>query len=361
MKFSMKTILGCATAAMMLVTSVFVVACSPTEGEVNNGPVLTKIEITKDPQFLDYTVGERFDPYGMEVTAFYDNNTKKVVSDYDYSPKEELTETDTVITITYGGKSATLPINISLACLHKNRNWTVAKYPSLGSAGELVGVCPDCENSTTVTLPAVGTDPKWTQSILTPAGGDNVFGSAEWTYNDPAYYLNFTVKTRIDPDGVKTFQYECENMTMIRGAKSSADSANGASGGQYVGWMSGKTQVNRGWSFEINASQAGKAFFIICAAGRSSDIVLNTDHKLLVSYAPETPEDEMTRVTLPDDLAFRAVTNVDLYGWQENDIVAIDLQEGYNKITFLHVTGGLGTNYDYIKLLSTFDITAYTV
>lgn len=358
MKKYIKKIIGFTMVAVLLLACTMFAACTG-DNPNNGGTTLTKIEITKNPQFLDYTVGEKFDPYGMEVTAFYSDNTKKVVADYDYSPKDELTESDTVITVTYQGKTATLNIVLSAECLHKNRNWTVAKYPSLGSSGDLVGVCPDCQDSTTVTIPAVGTDAKWTQKVLTPAGGEAVFGSAEWTYSDPAYYLTFTVKTRIDPDGVKTFQYECENMKLFRGAKASGDKANGASGDMYVGWMSGGTQKNRGWSVEINASQAGKAFFIIGAAGRTSDIILNQDHKLFISYDVETPEAEWTEIPLSDDLMFHAVTNVDLYGWQENDIVAIDLHEGYNKISFLHVTGGLGTNYDYIKLLSTFDITAW--
>ena len=70
-------------------------------------PKLTKIEVTP-PTKLTYTKGEKFDTTGMVVTAYYDDNTSKVISnEYKYT----MTEPDMnlvgvqVVTITYEGKS----------------------------------------------------------------------------------------------------------------------------------------------------------------------------------------------------------------------------------------------------------------
>ena len=66
-----------------------------------NDIVLSQIKITKKPTKTDYTVGEKFDKTGMEITAIYSDGTSKVIDNYTYSPEGELKETDQIITITY--------------------------------------------------------------------------------------------------------------------------------------------------------------------------------------------------------------------------------------------------------------------
>lgn len=76
--------------------------------------VVTGIKITKKPKQMDYNEGQAFDPTGMEVTAYYEDGTTKVLGKDDYvvtgynsqSPgKKELT-------ISYNGYTATLSVTV---------------------------------------------------------------------------------------------------------------------------------------------------------------------------------------------------------------------------------------------------------
>ena len=79
-------------------------------GIIVNQKQLVRIEITAMPTKTEYIEGESFDPEGMEVTAVYDNGDRIVVEDYTYEPTRALTLEDTVITVRYEGKTATLEI-----------------------------------------------------------------------------------------------------------------------------------------------------------------------------------------------------------------------------------------------------------
>ena len=46
------------------------------------GSKITKIQVTKQPDKLEYKAGEKFDPSGMEVTAFYSNGKTRNVTKY---------------------------------------------------------------------------------------------------------------------------------------------------------------------------------------------------------------------------------------------------------------------------------------
>lgn len=86
---------------------------------------LKGISVTTPPTKTVYTAGESFDPYGMVVTATYENHnnteqTKQETVDIDnlsLSPDTEtpLTTGDTAITITYYGKSTTQLITVNAA------------------------------------------------------------------------------------------------------------------------------------------------------------------------------------------------------------------------------------------------------
>ena len=62
---------------------------------------LTKIEITKQPNKVDYKEGEKFNPEGMEITATYSDGSTKKVTGYKWSPSGALKTTDTKVTISY--------------------------------------------------------------------------------------------------------------------------------------------------------------------------------------------------------------------------------------------------------------------
>lgn len=74
---------------------------------------LTGIEITKQPDKTEYFDGDSFDPTGMEITAAYENGSTKPVSieNCTFSP-ETLTEGVTFVTVTYNGKTASVPVTV---------------------------------------------------------------------------------------------------------------------------------------------------------------------------------------------------------------------------------------------------------
>ena len=72
---------------------------------------LSSIAVTTKPNKLTYTEGEAFNKSGMVVTAFYNNNTSSVVTDYTVSGYTSTPGTKT-ITVTYGGKIATFTVTV---------------------------------------------------------------------------------------------------------------------------------------------------------------------------------------------------------------------------------------------------------
>ena len=72
----------------------------------------TSIVIEENPTKTTYVVGEKFDPTGMKVVGMMNDNTKEVITDYDYDKKDALTLSDTVVTITYGNLKTTLVIKV---------------------------------------------------------------------------------------------------------------------------------------------------------------------------------------------------------------------------------------------------------
>lgn len=74
---------------------------------------LSKIEITTNPTKMVYTEGESFDPAGMILTAVYSDNSREIVTSYNYEPAGILTTNDTTITVKYQGKTGTLNITVN--------------------------------------------------------------------------------------------------------------------------------------------------------------------------------------------------------------------------------------------------------
>lgn len=83
------------------------VSFNPTEAKALSG-----IEITTPPDKTDYQTGDRFDPAGMVVTALYDDGSSEPVTDYTVSPGEMAADT-TVVTVTYNGFTADIPVTVS--------------------------------------------------------------------------------------------------------------------------------------------------------------------------------------------------------------------------------------------------------
>jgi|GEM_PF-1859951 len=72
---------------------------------------LTEIRVTKQPAKRTYLEGDAFDSTGMEITAYYDNGTSEVVTDYGISGYDS-TPGVKRLTVTYGGKTAALEVTV---------------------------------------------------------------------------------------------------------------------------------------------------------------------------------------------------------------------------------------------------------
>ncbi len=87
------------------------------EGDFGGGGVpdtvyVNRIEVIQKPYKTSYSLGEKFNPNGMKVKAFYSNGNSKTITDYTYFPKGKLYFNDH-ITIEYLGVQTILPITIT--------------------------------------------------------------------------------------------------------------------------------------------------------------------------------------------------------------------------------------------------------
>lgn len=73
---------------------------------------MSSIEITRQPTYTTYTVGETFDTTGMQVTAHYVGGSSAVVTGYTYEPSGALELTDDTVVVSYGGKTANVSIEV---------------------------------------------------------------------------------------------------------------------------------------------------------------------------------------------------------------------------------------------------------
>lgn len=110
--------LVCLISVMLLF---FATACGDTEEKPEPTPekTVTRIAVTTKPTKISYIIGEKFDPTGMVVTAYYSDNTSEAVTDYKIDKTKELGLEDTSVTITYGSKFALLTIRVSIPVENK--------------------------------------------------------------------------------------------------------------------------------------------------------------------------------------------------------------------------------------------------
>ena len=79
---------------------------------------LTRIDVTVLPDTLDYIEGEEFDPAGLEITAYYDNDTSEALAADAYTLEGfESTVGEHVITVTYGGKTTAFTVDVAAKTL----------------------------------------------------------------------------------------------------------------------------------------------------------------------------------------------------------------------------------------------------
>lgn len=90
--------------------------------------IMTGIEITAEPTIKDYGIGQAFDPTGMIVSAEYNDGSTEPITDYTFSPDGVLTDSDTVITISAYGFTAT--VNVTVSNVEIVESYTVTGVPT---------------------------------------------------------------------------------------------------------------------------------------------------------------------------------------------------------------------------------------
>jgi uncharacterized repeat protein (TIGR02543 family) len=78
-----------------------------------NSRQVTSLEIALQPMKLSYLEGALFDPTGLVIKVYFDNGEEAFVSGWDYDKKGALSATDTLITVTYDGITATVDITVT--------------------------------------------------------------------------------------------------------------------------------------------------------------------------------------------------------------------------------------------------------
>ena len=73
---------------------------------------LIKIEILKMPNKIEYKEGEKFDKSGMIIKAIYDDGTESNIDNYAIDKTSPLSIYDSLISITYIGKTENITIKI---------------------------------------------------------------------------------------------------------------------------------------------------------------------------------------------------------------------------------------------------------
>lgn len=75
---------------------------------------VTRIEVTKNPTKLTYIEGEKFDPAGMVITAYFADGTNSTISNENLIIEPKVLSLDTEkVTISYGGQSAEVTVTVN--------------------------------------------------------------------------------------------------------------------------------------------------------------------------------------------------------------------------------------------------------
>jgi len=104
-----RKLLGFALIAAIALSALLMTGCM-------EDPSVDKIEVTKNPTKMTYTVGEKFDRTGMEVTATYEDGTKKVIPNNDLRIDPEkgfLSSGEKDVTITYEGRATSIKVTVT--------------------------------------------------------------------------------------------------------------------------------------------------------------------------------------------------------------------------------------------------------
>jgi hypothetical protein len=78
----------------------------------NRSASLIGIEITTPPAKTTYNAAKVFDSTDMVVTALFADDSSEIITDYTVLPSGALAVTDSLVTVSFLGKTATQPIDV---------------------------------------------------------------------------------------------------------------------------------------------------------------------------------------------------------------------------------------------------------
>jgi hypothetical protein len=110
MKNTVKVLGLAAIIAAIAFNALVITGCPEPEP---TGPTLVKIEVTSEPTKKDYTLEDAFDPAGLVVTAYYDDETTEVVTGYTINGYDNTKTGTQTITVTYEGKTASFTVTVN--------------------------------------------------------------------------------------------------------------------------------------------------------------------------------------------------------------------------------------------------------
>lgn len=105
-------------------------------------PAVDHIEITTEPNDKEYLEGDELDLTGLVVTAYYENETSEVVTDYEVEGYNSTKIGEQTITVKYGGKTAQFTVTVKAVEII---GIEVTKFPTkreyeVGDALDLTGM-----------------------------------------------------------------------------------------------------------------------------------------------------------------------------------------------------------------------------
>ncbi len=166
---------------------------------VNDGgsssPTVSSIQITNAPTKLTYTAGECFDPTGLLIKATYSDNSKVTVeyalhsSDFSFTPSltTPLTTSNTSVSISYGGASASQAITVNAAPTLSSISLS-GTYPTVFTVGDTFsheGMVVTANYTNPTSSSDVTSSASWSSPDMSSAGNKTVtvtYSTASTTY-----------------------------------------------------------------------------------------------------------------------------------------------------------------------------------
>lgn len=301
--------------------------------DINVNPA-TDIAVTTQPAKTDYTVGERFDPAGMVVTATYADGSTGEITDYTVDTTSALSSDVTSVAVHYKGLTASVAVTVTepagldrLEIMTQPSKTEYYAGQPFDAAGMSVKAFYSDGSSAEITNYTM-------DKTILGIGDDKVTVS----YGGKDAIIDVTVKTHITiSEGTADYKLEFEDALFAKGTGDKmsytlTDKAE-ASGGKFVDsmdWLSGAS-----FTITINSEIEGTVSIKLGVAHPDFDLDANT------SISWNAGEKIATGIRLDSGWTdFRDFTSDALSG--------LTLKQGLNTFV-ITLTSDQSANYDYIS------------